>query len=271
MTERGESVTNNSSKYMICYLERAICLTCLSLEFGNQSNQFYIEDALDDDNSVVRLSSQTMDTLELFCGDTIKLKGKQRRETICIVLSDDECHHNRIRVNRVVQNNLRVQPGSIISIEACSDVKYGSSINVLPIDDTVKDFKGNLLRDVLQPYFLDAYRPVRIGDIFTVQAKTHSIQFKVIETDPSPYCMVAPETIVRCEGEPIARVSEDFTISDVNFNDVGGLENIKQELKDIIQLKIENREYYRKFGIAPSCGVLLYGPPGCGTFYFHYN
>ena len=31
------------------------------------------------------------------------------------------------------------------------------------------------------------------------------MEFKVIETDPSPYCIVAPDTVIHCEGEPVKR------------------------------------------------------------------
>lgn len=31
------------------------------------------------------------------------------------------------------------------------------------------------------------------------------MEFKVVETDPSPYCIVAPDTVIHCEGEPIRR------------------------------------------------------------------
>jgi len=31
------------------------------------------------------------------------------------------------------------------------------------------------------------------------------VEFKVIETDPSPYCIVAPDTVIHCEGEPVKR------------------------------------------------------------------
>lgn len=32
-----------------------------------------------------------------------------------------------------------------------------------------------------------------------------AVEFKVVETDPSPHCIVAPDTIIYCEGEPIKR------------------------------------------------------------------
>lgn len=50
-------------------------------------NRLIIDDAVNDDNSVVALSQHKMDELQLFRGDTVILKGKKRRETICTVSS----------------------------------------------------------------------------------------------------------------------------------------------------------------------------------------
>ncbi|CAF4005703.1 unnamed protein product, partial [Rotaria sp. Silwood1] len=69
-----------------------------------------------------------MDELLLFRGDTVLLKGKKRHETICIILADDTCPNDYIRMNRVVRNNLRVRSGDIVSIQGCQDVKYGKRI-----------------------------------------------------------------------------------------------------------------------------------------------
>ena len=55
-----------------------------------------------------------MDELQLFRGDTVLLKGKKRRDTVCIVLSDDKLTDEKIRINRVVRNNLRVRLGDIV-------------------------------------------------------------------------------------------------------------------------------------------------------------
>lgn len=83
-----------------------------------------------------------MDELDLFRGDTVLLKGRRKRDTLCIVLSDDECPNEKICMNKVVRNNLRVRLGDIVSISACSDVEYGARIHVLPIDDTVEGLTG---------------------------------------------------------------------------------------------------------------------------------
>jgi len=52
---------------------------------------------------------------------------------------------------------------------------------------------------------MEAYRPVRKGDIFSVRGAMRTVEFKVIETDPSPHVIVAPETSIHCDGEPVKR------------------------------------------------------------------
>lgn len=115
------------------------------------------------------------------------------------------------------------------SIYACPDIKYGKRIHVLPIDDTIQGLTGNLFDVFLKPYFLEAYRPIHKGtkvvvrphrasvcvlkvfmcvpadDIFLVRGSMRAVEFKVVETDPSPHCIVAPDTVIYCEGEPIKR------------------------------------------------------------------
>ena len=50
----------------------------------------------------------------------------------------------------------------------------------------------------------------------------------------------------------------------VGWNEVGGLEGIKQELKEAVEWPIKNPESFERLGIRPSRGILLYGPPGTG-------
>lgn len=48
------------------------------------------------------------------------------------------------------------------------------------------------------------------GDVFLVRGGMRAVEFKVVETDPSPYCVVSPETVIHCEGEPIKREVKDL-------------------------------------------------------------
>lgn len=50
-----------------------------------------------------------METLQLFRGDTVLIKGKKRKDTVLIVLADEELDEGSARLNRVVRNNLRIR------------------------------------------------------------------------------------------------------------------------------------------------------------------
>lgn len=50
----------------------------------------------------------------------------------------------------------------------------------------------------------------------------------------------------------------------VSWDDIGGLEEVKRQLKEMVQYPIEHSDKYKKFGLNPSRGCLFYGPPGNG-------
>ncbi|XP_041474693.1 transitional endoplasmic reticulum ATPase-like [Lytechinus variegatus] len=227
-------------------------------------NRLMVEEAINDDNSVVSLSQAKMDELQLFRGDTVLLKGKKRRDTVCIVLSDETVSNDKIRLNRVVRSNLRVRLGDIASVHACPDVKYGKRIHVLPIDDTIEGISGNLFDVYLKPYFQQAYRPVRKGDIFQVRKAHRAVEFKVVETDPGPYCIVSPDTVIHFEGEAIKREDEEENLNEIGYDDIGGCRKQLACIKEMVELPLRHPALFRAIGVKPPRGILLYGPPGVG-------
>jgi transitional endoplasmic reticulum ATPase len=53
-------------------------------------------------------------------------------------------------------------------------------------------------------------------------------------------------------------------VPDVKWADIGGLEETKRELQEMVRYPIEHRHLFERFGMQASRGVLFYGPPGCG-------
>jgi len=226
-------------------------------------NRLIVDEATNDDNSVVALSAAKMEELQLFRGDTVLIKGKKGHETVCIVLTDDTCEDSNVRMNKVVRKNLRVRLGDLVTLNSCGDVPYGKRIHVLPLDDTIEGVTGNLFDVYLKPYFLEAYRPVRKGDLFLVRQAMHPVEFKVVETDPAPHCIVAPDTVIHCEGEPIKREDEE-RLDDVGYDDIGGCRKQMAQIREMIELPLRHPTLFKTLGVKPPRGVLLYGPPGSG-------
>jgi len=223
-----------------------------------------VDDAVTDDNSVVSLSQAKMDELDLFRGDTVILKGRRQKETVCIVLADENCPDDKILMNRCVRTNLRVRLGDIVSVHACPDVQYGKRIHVLPIDDTVEGLTGDLFDTFLKPYFLEAYRPLHKGDLFVARGAMRAVEFKVVDIDPAPQCIVAPETTIHCEGDPIKREDEEASMNEIGYDDIGGCRKQLAIIKEMVELPLRHPSLFKSIGVKPPRGILLYGPPGTG-------
>ncbi|XP_046388727.1 transitional endoplasmic reticulum ATPase TER94 isoform X2 [Ischnura elegans] len=238
--------------------------TTAILRRKDRPNRLLVDEAISDDNSVVTLSQAKMDELQLFRGDTVLLKGKRRKETVCIVLSDPACPDEKIRMNRVVRNNLHVRLSDVVSVQPCPDVKYGKRVHVLPIDESVEGLTGNLFEVYLKPYFLEAYRPIHKDDVFIVRGGMRAVEFKVVETDPSPYCIVAPDTVIHSEGEPIMKEEEEEALNAVGYDDIGGCRKQLAQIKEMVELPLRHPSLFKAIGVKPPRGILMYGPPGTG-------
>lgn len=204
-----------------------------------------------------------MTELNIMRGDTILIKGKRRKDTVCIGLVDNDLEDGKIRLNKVVRNNLKVRLGDLVTISACTDIPYGQRVHILPIDDTIEGLTGNLFETYLKPYFREAYRPVRKNDLFLVRGGFRPVEFKVVATDPGDCVIVAPDTVIHCEGDPIKREDEE-SANDVGYDDIGGCRRQLAQIREMIELPLRHPQLFKTLGVKPPKGVLLYGPPGCG-------
>ncbi|MEM2538822.1 MAG: AAA family ATPase, partial [Candidatus Methanomethylicia archaeon] len=64
--------------------------------------------------------------------------------------------------------------------------------------------------------------------------------------------------------DPYVQVMEVIEKPNITYDDIGGLEEQKQEIKEVVELPLKHPELFERIGVTPPKGVLLYGPPGCG-------
>ena len=104
-----------------------------------------------EDASVIQLTQRKMDELKIFKSETVLLKGKKRKETICICLPDDtgRLTDDKIRMGKVVRNNLRIRLGDIVSVHKYQTIPVGNRVHILPFEDTIEGISGNLTQTYL--------------------------------------------------------------------------------------------------------------------------
>jgi transitional endoplasmic reticulum ATPase len=66
------------------------------------------------------------------------------------------------------------------------------------------------------------------------------------------------------EIQPSAVREVFIEVPDVKWSDIGGLDEAKQELKEVVEWPLKKPDSFRRLGITPPKGVLVFGPPGCG-------
>lgn len=226
-------------------------------------NKLMVEDAKNDDNSTICLSQAKINELDIFKGDPVIIKGKKRKETLCIALVDNDLEDGKIMMNKTVRKNLRVRLGDIVNIKAAADAPNLTRIHVLPMDDTVEGISGDLTQTYLIPYFRDAYRPLKQGDLFLVRGGFKAVEFKVVACEPKEYGIVAPSTMLFTEGEAVKREDEE-KLDDVGYDDIGGCRKQMAQIREMIELPLRHPQLFKTLGVKPPRGVLLYGPPGSG-------
>ena len=90
-------------------------------EMKRAPNRLMVEESHGDgDNSVVMMSEAKMNELGLFRGDTVLIKGKRKRETVCVAIMNEDTEDHKIRINKVVRKNLRAKLGDVVSVSPFS-------------------------------------------------------------------------------------------------------------------------------------------------------
>lgn len=85
------------------------------------------------------------------------------------------------------------------------------------------------------------------------------------ETQLAPLCITSSDfTLALKQVQPSSKREGFATVPDVTWSDIGALHETREELHMAIVQPIRRPELFSSVGIEAACGVLLWGPPGCG-------
>jgi hypothetical protein len=107
------------------------------------------EEATSADSSVVTVHPKKAEELGLMAGDTVRLKGRRDRETLCALQVSDKVGEGAVQLSAVTRSNLRLTLGDSLKMYRCDSAKHGTSIKVLPFSDTMAGLTNEELKEQL--------------------------------------------------------------------------------------------------------------------------
>ena len=169
--------------------------------------------------------------------------------------SPEEYGGGIIKIDGITRQNIGAGIGDKIKIKSVE----ASTAKQIVLSPTEK-----IQADGLQEYMVHNYlnHVFTTGDTISLNTQMGSkVQFVVTSTEPSKPVIVTEQTVFKL-GSMTKAV--DATIPRITYDDLGGLKNEVQKIREMVELPMRHPELFEKIGVEAPKGVLLYGPPGTG-------
>jgi transitional endoplasmic reticulum ATPase len=204
---------------------------------------------------VARIDYDSMDSLSASTGDVVEIKGKRKTVAKCLPLYPSDEGKGIIRVDGLVRNNAGIAIGDAVVVKKIKAVP-AEKVVVAPLE-AIPPIDERYLADALESV------PLIKGDNVMVPYFGGRLTFQVIGVTPGPgidAVLVTQKTVFHIaeRGETLRGVPQ------VTYEDIGGLKDEIQKVREMIELPLRHPEIFEKLGIEAPKGVLLYGPPGTG-------
>ncbi len=239
-------------------------------------------EALQDDinKSIVRIDSTFMQEINVRPGDAVKIIGE--RETVAIVerAYPGDIGLNIVRMDGITRRNAKTGIGEVVSANKV-DIKEAKKIIIAPaskgimINAPPQIFKQGLLgKPVVKGDIVSlggARKRREYGDMNEIyEALSESMMgfglgsMKFIVADCNPKQAVIISELTDVVFNPEAIEIKEEKILDITYDDIGGLKDEIDKVREMVELPLKHPEIFERLGIEPPKGVLLHGPPGTG-------
>ena len=210
-----------------------------------------------------RIDTKTRKELGADVGEIIEIIGKKRTAAKVFRAAHEDEGQGIIRIDGMIRGNAGVSIGEkVVVVKANSQM--AQKIVVAPKIPQGKRVRfGQGVEGLFKKGLLN--RALVKGDeiiIPNIALMGGFLPFVVVSTSPNGVVQVTDFTELSVKTEPV-EVTQIERPS-VTYEDIGGLENQLQRIREMIELPLKHPEVFSRLGIDPPKGVLLYGPPGTG-------
>src|SRR5512145_2788029 len=207
---------------------------------------------------VARIDYDSMDSLTASTGDVIEIRGKRRTVAKCLPLYPSDEGKGIIRVDGLVRNNAGVAIGDTVVVRKIKAIP-AEKVIVAPLE-AIPPIDERYLADALESV------PLIKGDNVMVPYFGGRLTFQVIGVNPTSS---STEASIVTQKTMFTITTTDHALADrvgqtIAYEDIGGLKDEIQKVREMIELPLRHPEIFEKLGIEAPKGVLLYGPPGTG-------
>ena len=218
-----------------------------------------VKEALGKDagRALARMDPKDMKSIGLEPGDIVLIEGKRQTPVKVMPCYGDDRGKQILQIDGITRENAQAGIDEKVKIEGIA-CKPAMKIRLQPDSDTGAHYKGNDAKYIGS--LIDGL-PVSKGD--KVRANlfgSRSVDYIVVDTNPSGVVLINPNTKIDLN---LPKQGEKKS-SKVSYEDIGGLGNQVQRIREMIELPLKYPEVFERLGIDPPKGVFLYGPPGTG-------
>lgn len=209
---------------------------------------------------VARLSPESLQRIGQAEGSIVEIVGPRSTAAIALRLPFEDRGLPLLRIDGLQRANAGVSIGDQVDLRPTHAVS-AERVTLAPMHDNIQlDGATDALRRTL------AGRPLVTGDTLSTSEPAFGlseIRLRVIATAPAGIVLVTEGTRLELLATP-AEPDDRRRRADVTYEDVGGLGDAIQQVREILELPLKHPELFARLGIDPPKGVLLHGPPGTG-------
>ncbi|MCG2883398.1 MAG: CDC48 family AAA ATPase [Sulfolobales archaeon] len=207
----------------------------------------------------VRIDIELLAQIGVSPGDVVEIEGTRKTAAIAWPLSSEdivsEGDRYIIRMDGITRKNAGVSIGDKVIVRK-ANWKFAAYVKLAPSNFTITIDPGfvSYVKKKLKDF------PLVEGDTVLIPVLGQAIPFVVVQVKPAGIVMVTDETALSISDKPV----EQARYPRVTYEDIGGMKHIIEKVRELVELPLRHPELFRRLGIEPPKGILLYGPPGVG-------